>query len=61
MIEAIQFTGNFDEIENFVGGDAEFREGRLLVAGPKGPIWADDGDWICKKLNGEFYVSSDKP
>lgn len=55
VIEAIQFTGNFGEIEHFVGGDAEFRDGKLLVATLEGPLWADDHDWIIKGVKGEFY------
>ncbi len=55
VIEAIQFTGNFDEIEAFVGGDAEFRDGKLLVATLEGPLWASPEDWIIKGVKGEFY------
>ena len=52
----IQFHGNFDEIEKFVGGDAEFRNGRLLVATLDGPLWASPGDWIVKDVDGKFRV-----
>lgn len=55
VIEAVQFNGNFDEIEAFVGGDAEFREGELLVATLEGPLHASPGDWIIKGVRGEFY------
>lgn len=55
VIEAIQFIGNFDEIEAFVGGDAEFRDGKLLVATLEGPLWASRNDWIIKGIKGEFY------
>ena len=55
VIEAIQFTGNFDEIEAFVGGDAEFRAGQLLVATREGPMVASPNDWIIKGVAGEFY------
>ena len=59
VIEAIQFiNANFDEVESFVGGDAEFREGRLLVATLEGPLWASPGDWIIKGIKGEFYHCS---
>jgi hypothetical protein len=54
-IEAIQFDGNFDEIEQFVGGDAEFREGELIIATLEGPLRAAPKDWIVKGLKGEFY------
>ena len=50
----IQFHGNFDEIEKFVGGDAEFRNGKLLVATLDGPLWASPGDWIVKDADGKF-------
>ena len=45
VIEAIQFiNANFAEIENFVGGDAEFRGEELVVATLKGPLHASIGD-----------------
>ena len=53
-INKIQFHGNFDEIEKFVGGDAEFRNGKLLVATLDGPLWASPGDWIIKDADGKF-------
>jgi hypothetical protein len=55
VIEAIRFNGNFDEIEKFVGGDAEFRDGQLVVATLEGPLRAADGDWIIKGVKNEFY------
>lgn len=55
VIEAVQFTGNFDEIEEFIGGDAEFRDGKLIVATLEGPLHASIGDWIIKGIKGEFY------
>jgi hypothetical protein len=55
VIEALQFTGNFDEIEAFVGGDAELRDGELIVATLEGPLRASDHDWIIKGVKGEFY------
>jgi hypothetical protein len=56
VIEAVRFQrANFDEIEEFVGGDAEFRGGELIVATLEGPLRAADGDWIIKGVNGEFY------
>jgi hypothetical protein len=63
VIEAMQFTGNFDEIEAFVGGDAdfrmggdgEFRNGELIVATLEGPLRASPNDWIIKGVQGEFY------
>ncbi|TBG78598.1 hypothetical protein ELG76_04080 [Rhizobium leguminosarum] len=55
VIEAVQFTGNFDEIEKFVGGDAEFRDGELIIATLEGPLRASPNDWIIKGIKGEFY------
>lgn len=55
VIDAVQFTGNFDEIEQFVGGDAEFRDGELIVATLEGPLRASRNDWIIKGVKGEFY------
>ena len=55
VIQALQFNGNFDEIEEFCGGDAEFRDGKLLVATREGPLTASDGDYIIKGIQGEFY------
>ena len=56
VIEAVQFkSGNFDEIEEFVGGDAEFRDGELVVATLEGPLHASNGDFIIKGVKGEFY------
>jgi len=56
VIEAVKFTGfNFDEIEVFVGGDAENRGSNLIVATLEGPLVASPGDWIIKGVRGEFY------
>lgn len=56
VIEAVQYLGtNFDEIEAFVGGDAEFRSGELIVATLEGPLHASPQDWIIKGVKGEFY------
>lgn len=59
IIEAIQFFGtskkNWDDIEKFVGGDAEARNGKLVVATLEGPLYASSGDWIIKGVKGEFY------
>lgn len=56
VIEAVLYHGiNFDEIENFVGGDAEFHNKELVVATLEGPLHASPGDWIIKGTKGEFY------
>lgn len=55
-IEAIQFIGgNFSQIEEFVGGDAEFRGGELVIATLEGAMRASPKDWIIKGVKGEFY------
>jgi len=54
--EVIQFNGNFEEIEKFVGGDAEFRAGELIVATLKGAMHVMPKDFIVKDATGEFYT-----
>lgn len=54
FVEAVQFKGNFSEIESFVGGDAGFVDGMLVVATPEGPLRAKNRDWIIKKSNGRI-------
>lgn len=52
---AFHFQGawDFDGLERFVGGDAEFRGGRIVVAGPDGPIrLPSDGGWIVHDEEG---------
>jgi hypothetical protein len=39
----------------FCGGDAEFRNGELVVATLKKTLRASPNDWIIKGINGEFY------
>lgn len=59
---AIQLIGaNFDEIEEFVGGDAEWRDGRLIVATTEGPMSVWPGNWVVRNANGTFYSCDDKP
>lgn len=56
VIDAVQYTGvNFDELEKFVGGDAEFRNGELVIATLEGPLHASPNDWIIRGVKGEFY------
>ena len=56
VIEAVQFVGgNFGVIEAFIGGDAEFRGGEIIVATLEGPLRAAPNDWIIKGVKGEFY------
>lgn len=55
-VEAIQFAGNFEEIEQFCGGDAELRNSKLLVATRRGPLWASTDEWIVKLEETVFVV-----
>ncbi len=55
VIEAVRFDGNFDEIELFVGGDSEFRDGELVIATLEGAMRASPGDWIIRGVQGELY------
>lgn len=55
VIEAIQFIGNFTELEEFVGGDAAFHNGELVIATLEGAMRAKPNDWIIKGVKGEFY------
>ena len=61
VVEAIQFTGNFDEIERFVGGDAEFRDGHLVIATLEGAMRISPNDWVIKGTRGEFYPCKPGP
>ena len=47
-VAAVQFTGNFIEIELFVGGDAEWRGNRFTIAGPNGALHGGSSDWIVR-------------
>jgi hypothetical protein len=57
IIEALQLQLlNFDEIENFVGGDIGKNEkGETVIATLEGAMKCSIGDWIIKGANGEFY------
>ena len=57
VIEAIQFTGlNFDEIEEFVGGDyGKNAKGESVIATLEGAMKISVNDFIIKGVNGEFY------
>ena len=32
------------------------RDGRLIISTPEGLHWADEGDWIIRGVQGEFYL-----
>lgn len=54
IFTAIQFTGNFDEIEAFIGGDVEFRDGCLVCALPQGALRVVDRQWIVRDSSGLY-------
>jgi hypothetical protein len=56
VIEAVQLTPlSLSEMEEFVGGDLEFRGGEVIIATLEGAMHASPGDWIIKGVQGEFY------
>lgn len=59
VVHAVQFTGNFGEIELFVGGDMEWRVNQFVIAGPKGALRGANHDWIVRGRNKSFFVVSD--
>jgi hypothetical protein len=52
----IQFRGNFDEVEAFIGWETEFRHGTLLINTPGGSFKAMPGDWIVRNGDGTLRV-----
>jgi hypothetical protein len=63
VIEAIRFDGfskdGWDAVEAFVGGDAESRNGKLVIATLEGAMTASQGDWIIKGVKGEYPCKPD--
>ena len=63
VIEAIQFTHNLCEIENFIhdGGGRSYwnNDGFIVIETLEGDMRADRGDWIIKGVSGEFYPCKD--
>lgn len=55
VIEAVQFNGNFEEIEQFCGGDAGIRNGVVVVATLDGAMHVLPKDYIIKDINGRFH------
>ena len=62
VIEAIQYTGQLRELEDFMGDGGE-HEGNwvltedldLVIRTLEGNMIANKGDWIIKGVAGEFY------
>lgn len=59
-VEAIQLKPyNLNEVERFVGGDLEVREGEgVVIAGPDGPIYALADYWILRHADGRYSAQS---
>lgn len=56
VVKAVQFDGmNWNEIEEFCGGDAKLLNGGIVVATLEGALHASLHDWIIKGVKGEFY------
>ena len=57
VIEAIQLTlFNFDEVEEFVGGDiGKNKKGETVIATLEGAMVCSINDYIIKGVKGEFY------
>lgn len=55
VIEAIQFVGNFTEIEKFCEGNFDWSEGKSDIKTLEGTMRASFGDYIIKGIKGEFY------
>jgi len=48
VFEALQFDGNFSKVEDFCRGDAEFRDGELIVATREGVLHVGCNHFIIK-------------
>lgn len=56
IVDAIQYNGNFNAIEKFVGGDCEFRNGVLFVATAYGVLNIGVGDYMVKTKHDSFVM-----
>jgi len=65
IVEAVQFTGNFQEIFDWVGqwnpeddgqGMWESESGKILIIDTlEGEMKTEINDWIIRGIKGEFY------
>lgn len=56
VIEAVQYTGNFDEIMAFCGqNQVNVIDEDLYINTLEGDMKAEYLDWIIKGVKGEFY------
>jgi len=51
--------GDFEGLEKFVGGDAEIRGNKIIVAGPEGRLELDLNGWVVNIGPSKFSTSSD--
>ena len=59
-IEAVKWLGvNTNEVQGFCGR-AKVQGRKLRIPTMEGHIWAKEGDWIIKGVNGEFYPCDDE-
>jgi len=55
-IEAVQYTGNFNEVMSFIGQNhCDIINECIIIHTLEGYMKADYNDWIIKGVNGEFY------
>lgn len=56
VIEAVQWTGeNWDEITSFIGPQAAWDGGQLIITTLEGNMTASKSDYIIRGVQGEFY------
>lgn len=59
VVEAVQWTGNYEKIKEFMVGKANWPRWRnddvLEISTLEGVMEASLGDWIIQGVNGEFY------
>ena len=55
VIEAIQYNGNPQEIFDFTNGQVKFGFEVVFIDTLEGEMTAQEGDFIIKGVNGEFY------
>ena len=58
VIEAIRWTGtNCIEMDDFSGGleNTYHKAGKFFIRTLEGTMVADEGDWLIRGIQGEFY------
>jgi len=55
-IEAVRWTANsINKMQAFMGTYPKVINRRIRIKTPAGALYADEGDFIIKGVNGEFY------